>query len=89
MRASPVGFARLRGNGPAAGSGARGSRGQPLWPDGVIGAVSHCVGYRTAALVRGGFPAPLTVPGHRGDGSAVVTGAPAAGPWPAAWSRPP
>ncbi|MET9937954.1 hypothetical protein [Streptomyces halstedii] len=49
-----MGFARLRGNGPAAGTGARGSRGQPLWPDGVIGAVSHCAGYRTAALVRGG-----------------------------------
>ncbi|MFJ3187285.1 hypothetical protein [Streptomyces halstedii] len=49
-----MGFARLRGNGPAAGTDARGSRGQPLWPDGVIGAVSHCAGYRTAALVRGG-----------------------------------
>lgn len=31
--------------------------------------------------VRGGFSAAPTVPGHRGDAGAVVTGAPAAGPW--------
>ncbi|MFE0704685.1 4'-phosphopantetheinyl transferase [Streptomyces sp. NPDC058872] len=29
-----------------------GPRGEPLWPDGVVGAISHCDGYRAAAVAR-------------------------------------
>lgn len=29
-----------------------GHRGMPLWPDGVIGSMTHCDGYRAAALAR-------------------------------------
>ncbi|GLW10993.1 putative 4'-phosphopantetheinyl transferase [Microtetraspora sp. NBRC 13810] len=28
----------------------RGERGAPVWPDGVAGAITHCAGYRAAAL---------------------------------------
>jgi 4'-phosphopantetheinyl transferase EntD len=28
----------------------RGSRGEPLWPHGVIGSITHCAGYRAAAV---------------------------------------
>lgn len=33
---------------------ANGERGQPLWPTGVIGSITHCVGYRACALARAG-----------------------------------
>ncbi|MFH8218231.1 4'-phosphopantetheinyl transferase [Streptomyces sp. NPDC018057] len=29
-----------------------GPRGEPLWPPGVVGAISHCAGYRAAAVAR-------------------------------------
>lgn len=29
-----------------------GSRGEPLWPDGVVGSITHCVGYRACAVAR-------------------------------------
>ncbi|MEV0348503.1 4'-phosphopantetheinyl transferase superfamily protein [Nonomuraea sp. NPDC050680] len=29
-----------------------GLRGEPLWPQGVIGSITHCAGYRAAALAR-------------------------------------
>lgn len=29
-----------------------GPRGEPLWPDGVVGSISHCAGYRVAAVAR-------------------------------------
>lgn len=29
-----------------------GERGEPLWPDGVVGSVTHCAGYRGCALAR-------------------------------------
>lgn len=29
-----------------------GKRGMPLWPDGVVGSLTHCDGYRAAALAR-------------------------------------
>ncbi|GLW46306.1 4'-phosphopantetheinyl transferase [Streptomyces sp. NBRC 14336] len=29
-----------------------GPRGEPLWPEGVVGALSHCAGYRVAAVAR-------------------------------------
>lgn len=30
----------------------RGARGEPLWPPGVLGSISHCPGFRAAALCR-------------------------------------
>ncbi|MEI7033407.1 4'-phosphopantetheinyl transferase family protein [Streptomyces pratensis] len=30
----------------------RGHRGRPLWPEGVVGSITHCDGYRAAALAR-------------------------------------
>jgi 4'-phosphopantetheinyl transferase EntD len=30
----------------------RGPRGEPLWPTGVVGSITHCDGYRAAALAR-------------------------------------
>ncbi|MEU0144575.1 4'-phosphopantetheinyl transferase superfamily protein [Streptomyces sp. NPDC006288] len=29
-----------------------GHRGMPLWPDGIVGSMTHCDGYRAAALAR-------------------------------------
>ena len=37
---------------PAAPIG-RGERGAPCWPPGVVGSITHCEGYRAAALARG------------------------------------
>src|ERR1700761_6826280 len=31
-----------------------GPRGEPLWPDGVVGSMTHCEGYRGAVLARAG-----------------------------------
>jgi 4'-phosphopantetheinyl transferase EntD len=31
---------------------ASGSRGEPLWPAGVVGSITHCRGYRACALAR-------------------------------------
>jgi 4'-phosphopantetheinyl transferase EntD len=31
---------------------ATGERGQPLWPEGVVGSITHCAGYRACALAR-------------------------------------
>jgi 4'-phosphopantetheinyl transferase EntD len=33
---------------------ARGDRGQPLWPAGVVGSITHCDGYRACAVARSG-----------------------------------
>jgi 4'-phosphopantetheinyl transferase EntD len=30
-----------------------GDRGEPLWPDGVVGSITHCEGYRAAAVAHG------------------------------------
>jgi len=30
-----------------------GERGEPLWPDGVVGSITHCDGYRASAVARG------------------------------------
>lgn len=30
----------------------RGPRGEPIWPDGVVGSITHCRGYRAAAVAR-------------------------------------
>ena len=29
-----------------------GERGEPVWPDGVVGSITHCAGYRAAAVAR-------------------------------------
>lgn len=31
-----------------------GERGEPLWPPGVVGSITHCAGYRGCALARAG-----------------------------------
>ncbi|MFI5003526.1 MAG: 4'-phosphopantetheinyl transferase [Solirubrobacterales bacterium] len=31
---------------------ANGERGQPLWPQGVVGSITHCAGYRACAVAR-------------------------------------
>ena len=31
---------------------ATGERGQPLWPEGVVGSITHCAGYRACAVAR-------------------------------------
>jgi enterobactin synthetase component D / holo-[acyl-carrier protein] synthase len=31
---------------------ANGERGQPLWPEGVVGSITHCAGYRACAVAR-------------------------------------
>jgi 4'-phosphopantetheinyl transferase EntD len=31
---------------------ATGERGQPLWPEGVLGSITHCAGYRACALAH-------------------------------------
>ena len=30
----------------------RGSAGEPLWPSGIVGSITHCAGYRAAAIAR-------------------------------------
>jgi len=30
-----------------------GERGEPIWPDGVVGSITHCKGYRGCAVARG------------------------------------
>ncbi|GAB2758954.1 4'-phosphopantetheinyl transferase [Salinifilum aidingensis] len=31
----------------------RGDRGMPVWPEGVLGSITHCTGYRAAVAARG------------------------------------
>ena len=40
---------------------ATGERGQPLWPAGVVGSITHCAGYRACALARAGELAGLGI----------------------------
>ncbi len=40
---------------------ASGERGQPRWPDGVVGSITHCAGYRGCALARAGELAGLGI----------------------------
>jgi 4'-phosphopantetheinyl transferase EntD len=42
----------LRGLGLAPTAIAKGRRGAPDWPQGVIGSITHCAGYRAAAVAR-------------------------------------
>ncbi|WP_231332539.1 4'-phosphopantetheinyl transferase family protein [Actinomadura graeca] len=39
----------------------RGERGAPRWPDGVVGSMTHCDGYRAAAVARSGDVAALGI----------------------------
>ncbi|WP_430783611.1 4'-phosphopantetheinyl transferase family protein [Actinoplanes sp. G11-F43] len=39
----------------------RGPRREPLWPDGVAGSITHCDGYRAAAVVRTGAVASVGI----------------------------
>ncbi|MGW4299582.1 4'-phosphopantetheinyl transferase family protein [Streptomyces sp. NPDC004646] len=41
-----------------------GERGAPLWPEGLTGSMTHCDGYRAAALVRTGELASLGIDGE-------------------------
>jgi 4'-phosphopantetheinyl transferase EntD len=43
----------LRRLGIEAGAIGSGERGEPLWPEGVIGSITHCEGYRASAVARG------------------------------------
>ena len=38
--------------GASAGPIAAGERGEPLWPGGVVGTITHCDGYRGCAVAR-------------------------------------
>jgi 4'-phosphopantetheinyl transferase EntD len=38
-----------------------GSRGEPLWPTGVVGSITHCDGYRAAAVARSGQIATIGI----------------------------
>lgn len=38
-----------------------GRRGAPVWPDGVVGSMTHCAGYRAAALARSADLASLGI----------------------------
>ncbi|MBW8805135.1 MAG: 4'-phosphopantetheinyl transferase superfamily protein [Catenulisporales bacterium] len=38
---------------PPAAIGTGGNR-EPLWPDGIVGSMTHCAGYRAAAVARSG-----------------------------------
>ena len=40
--------------GVAAGPIPSGERGEPLWPAGVVGSITHCDGYRACAVARAG-----------------------------------
>jgi 4'-phosphopantetheinyl transferase EntD len=46
-----IALARL---GVAPSAIATGERGEPLWPAGVVGSITHCAGYRACAVARAG-----------------------------------
>ncbi|MCZ7379894.1 4'-phosphopantetheinyl transferase family protein [Micromonospora sp. WMMC250] len=39
----------------------RGGRGEPQWPAGVVGSITHCAGYRAAAVAQAGELASLGI----------------------------
>lgn len=39
----------------------RGERGAPVWPDGVVGSITHCAGYRAAAVAPTGRVATIGI----------------------------
>jgi 4'-phosphopantetheinyl transferase EntD len=40
---------------------ARSRRGEPHWPDGVVGSITHCAGYRAAAVAAAGVLASIGI----------------------------
>jgi len=42
-----------------------GERGAPRWPDGVVGSMTHCDGYRAAAVARAGDVASIGIDAER------------------------
>jgi 4'-phosphopantetheinyl transferase EntD len=36
-------------------------RGAPVWPDGTVGSITHCAGYRAAAVARAGDPVSIGI----------------------------
>jgi 4'-phosphopantetheinyl transferase EntD len=42
----------LRNLGLSAGPILRGPKREPLWPPGIVGSITHCIGYRAAAVAR-------------------------------------
>jgi len=44
--------AALQGLGYPAAPILNGERGEPLWPEGVVGSITHCQGYRACAVAR-------------------------------------
>jgi 4'-phosphopantetheinyl transferase EntD len=44
-----------------------GSRGEPLWPDGVVGSITHCAGYRAAAVAWSAEVAALGIDAEPDD----------------------
>jgi 4'-phosphopantetheinyl transferase EntD len=51
--------------GVKAGPIERGEKGEPLWPAGVVGAITHCEGYRGAAVARQSELASLGIDAER------------------------
>ena len=49
---TPAPGRRWRGLGHPAVAVPRGPRGDPVWPEGVVGSITHCAGYRAAAVAR-------------------------------------
>lgn len=43
----------------------RGDRGMPVWPPGVVGSITHCAGYRAAALALGAHPLGIDAEPHQ------------------------
>ena len=39
----------------------RGRRGEPRWPDGVVGSITHCAGYRAAAVATAAPGGPVAI----------------------------
>lgn len=44
-----------------------GERGAPSWPDGVVGSMTHCAGYRAAVVARGSEVATLGIDAEPND----------------------
>ncbi|MEV4576727.1 4'-phosphopantetheinyl transferase superfamily protein [Nonomuraea jabiensis] len=42
----------------------RGDRGAPTWPPGVVGSITHCAGYRAAAVARGALSIGIDAEPH-------------------------
>ncbi|MEO3876283.1 4'-phosphopantetheinyl transferase superfamily protein [Nonomuraea sp. B12E4] len=60
---------------------ASGERGEPLWPDGVLGSITHCAGYRAAVVGRASAAAVIGIDAEPGaplpDGVLEVVSLPA------------